>query len=119
MKLMLKRQSGNEWNVESSADNMEVLPDRPAHLSGKLDKVVLNLKKSVTGNTWNVSDKNQSQVGEANQASAQAVPSLPVMSSSAPQDSPASNVPRRGRKSKVAPMKIQNVHELTKEQDNR
>ena len=125
MKLKLKRQSGHDWNVENSAkddddkdapedDAMEVLPDRPA-VSGKLDKVVLNLKKSVTGNTWNVAEKNQVQAVAA--ADVQATQNSCGVTT-APFESPAMNAPRRGRKSKVAPMKIQNVQLLAKEQEN-
>ena len=45
--VMLRRQSGNEWNVTSSDEE----PGK------KLDKVVLNLKKSVGGYTCNISEK--------------------------------------------------------------
>ena len=104
MRIKIKRQSGNEWNVEKTpepTDQDVVLPDRQS-ASGKLDKVVLNLKKSVTSNTWyapQVQDVNIEQ---------------PTVQS---QTTPTSVVPpkeeRRGRKSKVAPpMKIQNVQAL-------
>ena len=121
MKLKLKRQSGHDWNVENSPKDdgtdspegaMKVLPDRPA-VSGKLDKVVLNLKKSVTGNTWNVAEKNPSQAADV-----QATQNSCGVTATAPCESLGMNAPRRGRKSKVAPMKIQNVQALAKEPEN-
>lgn len=97
MKIMLKRNSGNNWNVENT-DQDAVLPDRPA-LSGKqpmkLDKVVLNLKKSVVGNTWNIAEK-----------TTMAEPNSGCSTSTAEQSLPPKEE-RRGRKSKLAPMKIQ------------
>ena len=102
MKLKIKRHSGNEWNVEKTPEPSEdvVLPDRPT--SGKLDKVVLNLKKSVTSNTWYAPQPQDVNVEQL----------------TVPQTMPQSVLPkeeRRGRKSKVAPMKIQNVQALTSE----
>ena len=101
MKMLLKRNESSEWNVDecqASPDDISkedvVLPDRPVFGKQplKLDKVVLNLKKSA-GNTWNIAEKK----------------------SESEQD-PASCVPkeeRRGRKSKKSvPMKIQNVEEI-------
>ena len=49
---MLRRQSGNEWNVQSSDEGSE-----PGKKREKLDKVVLKIKKSVGGYNCNLTEK--------------------------------------------------------------
>ena len=107
VKMLLKRNQANKkWNVEESPpterdDQDVVLPDRPVTTGKqpmKLDKVVLNLKKSA-GNTWNIADKKSSNDNNAEQDNQQ--PSLVQ-----PKEE------RRGRKSKSVPMKIQNADEI-------
>ncbi len=89
MKIILKRNQSSEWNVQTNEQDV-VLPDRPA-LSGKqpmkLDKVVLNLKKSVSGSgTWNIAEKNNDSATQSANNEAQILP---------PKEE------RRGRKSKL------------------
>merc|ERR1711990_1217271 len=78
-----------------------VLPDRPVTTGKqpmKLDKVVLNLKKSA-GNTWNIAEKKSANDNNAEQDNQQT-------SFVQPKEE------RRGRKSKSVPMKIQNADEI-------
>ena len=96
IKMLLKRNKSQEWNTSPSPKEDVVLPDRPIS-SGKqplkLDKVVLNLKKTAE-NTWNVAEK-KNEIE--------------------PEQQPLPKEERRGRKSKSVPMKIQNVEEIANE----
>ena len=96
IKMLLKRNKSQEWNTSPSPKEDVVLPDRPTS-SGKpplkLDKVVLNLKKTAE-NTWNVAEKKNDIE---------------------PELQPLPKEERRGRKSKSVPMKIQNVEEIANE----
>ena len=123
VKMLLKRNQANkEWNVENDNQNHSpksfkgspptkmgrfaekedvVLPDRPVTTGKqpmKLDKVVLNLKKSA-GNTWNIAEKKSTYDNNVEQDN-----QLPSFVQ--PKEE------RRGRKSKSVPMKIQNADEI-------
>ncbi len=131
MKMVLKRNKDKDrWDVEGQhkeqpvaapdpdpdpePDDWEdvVLPDRPA-VSGKqpfkLDKVVLNLKKSAgSGNSWNITEKksSQSDLDTTMDASGE-----PTATATATTEAPPKEE-RRGRKSKSVPMKIQNMDSI-------
>ena len=129
VKMLLKRNQANkEWNVENDNQNHSpksfkgspptkmgrfaekedvVLPDRPVTTGKqpmKLDKVVLNLKKSA-GNTWNIAEKKSANDNNAEQDN--------HLQTSFVQPKEE----RRGRKSKSVPMKIQNADEIQIEND--
>jgi hypothetical protein len=143
VKIVLKRsrKAENLWNVEEKNQNLlnlppidsstnndalagsnaedVVLPDRPS-VSGKqsvkLDKVVLNLKKSVGGNIWNISDnsKKQHQQHDQNHSTSASVGHQTQVVLHPPKKEE-----RRGRKSKSIPMKIQNLEEIPRQNHNK